>query len=86
MFMWGLMHENAILHNNNVKSITLKRSILVIKLKQRIDTLSLETSKMLCDSALYNISDKIEEESIPFKYTGAGRSDPSALFLKSCLF
>lgn len=41
---------------------------------------------MLCDSALYNISDKTEEESIPFKYTGAGRSDPSALFLKSCLF
>lgn len=65
------MHENAILHNNNVKSITLKRSILVIKLKRRIDTLSLENSKMLCDSALYNISDKIEEESIPFKYTGA---------------
>lgn len=59
--MWGLMHENAILHNNNVKGITLKRSILVIKLKQRIDKLlvPLENSKMLCDSALYNISDKI---------------------------
>lgn len=53
--MWGLMHENAISHNNNVKGITLKRSILVIKLKQRIDTLSLENSKMLCDSD-YTIS------------------------------
>lgn len=53
--MWGLMHENAILYNNNVKGITLKRSILVIKLKQRIDTLSLENSKMLSDSD-YTIS------------------------------
>lgn len=55
------MHENAILNSNNVKNITLKRSTLVVKFKQRTDTLSFKNSKMLVIFSLYNISDKIEE-------------------------
>lgn len=71
------MHENTILHNNNVKNITLKRFILVVKFKQRIDTLSIKDSKALCEFALYSISDK-RGESIQLKYTGVIWSQSTA--------